>query len=220
MDGGVRVGQLDCYDATDGTRVFIWTDERFDILSWFVSTKDRPFKQLYQLYASAGPIAVGTPAATPEASGSPTGSGGSFPTAAEAALLSHIPDALQDTCDRADVAGVTAAIECGLTLGAGDVTVTYQQYPDAASMDSGYGDALTFMGVERGTGPCNGDWPGEAVYNISDAPAGHVACAEFGDTARFIAWTDDRLLIQGYAEGFSVTRDDLYQWWLNDSGPF
>lgn len=42
-------------DTEDPTRVFIWTDERFDIISWFVATPDRPFKTLDKLY-HAGPI--------------------------------------------------------------------------------------------------------------------------------------------------------------------
>ena len=30
---------------------------------------------------------------------------------------------------------------------------------------------------------------------------------------------DERLLIQGYAEGFGVTRKEVYDWWLTESGP-
>ena len=46
-----------------------------------------------------------------------------------------------------------------------------------------------------------------------------MACTQFGDAAQFMSWTDDRLLIHVYAEGFGVDKDDFYRWWLNDSGP-
>jgi hypothetical protein len=75
------------------------------------------------------------------------------------------------------------------------------------------------MQVERDTGPCSGDWPGEVTYTIGGETAGRVACTQFGDAAQFMSWTDDRLLIHVYAEGFGVDTDAFYQWWLNDSGP-
>jgi len=219
LDGGESVGQLACYDASDGTRVFIWTDERFDVLSWVISSQDRPFEQLYLQNAALGPVAV----EAPTSSASPGASDAPFPTDTEADLLSHLPEALVDTCNRADFAvsdAATAAVVCSASVGGGSVTVTYQSYADAADMDAGYNGNLSFMGVERGTGPCSGgEWPGEETYTIDEEPAGRVACAELGDFARFMSWTDERLLIHGYAEGFGVALDDLHQWWLDDSGP-
>ncbi len=223
MDGDERVGQLACYDADDGTRVFIWTDERFNVLSWFISTQERPLKQLFQLYQSVGPFAIADePVESPTPSAGPDASGAPFPTEAEADLLTHIPGALVDTCSRTDFAvsdAATAAVVCRASVGDGSITVTYQSYADAADMDTGYAGNLAFMAVERGAGSCSGDWPGEAGYSVNDEPAGRVACSEFGDTARFMSWTDERLDIHGYAEAFGLARDDLYQWWLNESGP-
>ncbi len=57
MADGEQVGQLACYTTDTGERVFIWTDERFDIIAWIVST-DATFPRLYRLYANAGPYAT------------------------------------------------------------------------------------------------------------------------------------------------------------------
>jgi len=65
MDGDAQVGQLACYDTEEPTRVFIWTDERFDIISWFISKPDRPFKALDRLYLEAGPIALAVSPSAP-----------------------------------------------------------------------------------------------------------------------------------------------------------
>lgn len=57
MAEGDRVGQLACYRTEAGERVFIWTDERFDIIAWIVSS-DATFTRLYRLYADAGPYST------------------------------------------------------------------------------------------------------------------------------------------------------------------
>lgn len=162
------------------------------------------------------------PSAGPDAPASPGTSQEPFPTAAEAALLEHIPSALRDTCSRTDFAVAeesTAAIVCSAVVGGSSVTITYQSYDDAEGMDAAYSGNLEFMSVDRDSGACSGEWPGEAAYNIDGEVAGRVGCSELGDFARFISWTDDRLLIHGYAEGFGVAKDAFHAWWLNESGP-
>ena len=160
--------------------------------------------------------------AGPDTSLSPAPTGDPFPTAAEAALLEHIPSALKITCSRTDFAVAeesTAAIVCSALVGDGSVTITYQRYDDAEGMDAAYSRNLEFMSVDRDSGACSGEWPAEASYSIDGEVAGRVGCSELGDIARFISWTDDRLLIHGYAEGFGVAKDAFYGWWLKESGP-
>lgn len=221
--GGEEAGRLVCTTPEDAPARFVWTHPETRILGTLAQV-DGDAAAAYDLWAVAGPR-PGEPVISPEPSSEPTvepsGSDGPFPTDLEAELLSHIPLALRDGCTRTDFRSPSsnAAIGCSTPLGDGSLTITYQSYDDADAMDEAYSNNLAFMQVERGAGPCSGEWPGEARYTIGGEAAGRVACSEFGDAARFISWTDDRLLIHVYAEGFDVARDAFYQWWLNESGP-
>lgn len=247
MDGDVQVGQLACYDTSDPTRVFIWTDERFDTMAWVVAQPGRSFADLNTLYLSAGPVPAGdgpiptpdpvivptpepTPAPTPEPTPEPTpgptsGPAGTIPPGlsdAQAELASHIPGAFVGTCAPTTInvdAAATAALLCAATVGEGSVSVTFQQFPDQDAMDTLYAKNLAFLGVTEGSGPCSGDWPAENTWNLDGTVTGRVACAEVGGFSRNMAWTDDRLQIAAFAETFDVAKEDLHQWWLDESGP-
>lgn len=245
LDGGVTVGQLACYDATDGSRVFIWTDDRFHQIAWFVAVQTRPFADLWAQYLSAGPVAIGgeaprptpaplpTPAPTvaPLPTPAPTGPAptpqpvGSIPpglTAEQAALAAHVPGSFVGSCRPTTInvdATASAALLCTVTVNGGDISVMYQQFPDQESMDAAYQDDVEYLGATRGSGACSGEWPAENTWSLGDQVAGRVACGEVGGLARSFAWTDDRLLISVVAETFEVSREDLHQWWINDSGP-
>jgi hypothetical protein len=221
--GDQEAGRLVCTTPVDGPALLIWTHPESRILGSLVQD-DGDAAAAYDLWTVAGPLPAEpgiSPKPSAEPSVEPSGSGGPFPTELEAELLSHIPPALRDGCGRTDFRSPTsnAAIGCSTPLGDGSLTITYQSYGDADAMDTAYSNNLSFMQVERDTGPCSGEWPGEGTYTIGGEAAGRVACSEFGDAARFMSWTDDRLLIHVYAEGFEVDRDAFYQWWLNDSGP-
>lgn len=219
LDGNDKVGQLSCYDAKDKTRVFMWTDDRWNILSWVVSSKPRNFKSMYKTARTSGPFVFAGSAPTP--SSAPTGD---FPSAAQAALLQHIPDNHRDACGAPDInlnEKAIAGIVCNIKVGDGQITVTYQQYANNDDLDGGYQANLDFMGITKGTGPCkDATWPGETTYDVGDQKeVGHVACQNFGDAVILMSWTDTRFEIQGYAEGFGVTQDDVYTWWHDQSGP-
>ena len=147
---------------------------------------------------------------------------GPFPSAGESELLGHVPDSFRETCGRATFAvspDALDAVACSTEAGGGTITVTYQTFADLAAMQAAYGLTLDFLGIEPGTGPCSGEWPGEGGYTVGDEHAGQVGCGELGGVAPIISWTDERLMIHGYAEGFDISTSDLYQWWLSDSGP-
>jgi hypothetical protein len=151
---------------------------------------------------------------------SPGASLGSFP--AEAELLGHVPESFRDSCERTDSSvheAALSAVVCSTTAGEGDLTVTYQIFPDLDTMNAAYDATLAFASITRDSGGCADAWPGEGSYTISDVPAGRVGCGVFGGVPAIISWTDERLLIHGYAEGFGVDQDPFYQWWLSDSGP-
>ena len=163
--------------------------------------------------AAAGEPLPAAPSPTPEPS---------FPTAAEADLIEHVPASFRDSCARSSFAQneeSLAAVGCVVPMGIGSATVTFQQLPDQAALQQLYENTLSFMGVTADSGPCGGEWPAEGTYTIGGEPAGRVGCALLGEIAAIISWTDERLLIHGYAEGFGVDRQQLYDWWLQDSGP-
>jgi hypothetical protein len=163
--------------------------------------------------AAAGEPMPAAPSPTPEPS---------FPSSEEAALIEHVPVSFRETCGRSTFGRsdqALAAVECLVEIGSGSVTVTFQQLPDQAAMTELYENTLSFLGVTADTGPCGGEWPAEGTYTIGGEPGGRVGCALLGELAAIISWTDERFLIHGYAEGFGVEGQQLYDWWLEDSGP-
>ncbi|MFN2484063.1 MAG: hypothetical protein ABR509_03895 [Candidatus Limnocylindria bacterium] len=162
------------------------------------------------------------PATVEETGAAETEPAEEFPSAQEEELLSHIPESLRADCSRSEFgAGVgIAAIGCGISAAGGDISVTYHLFDSPADMDEAYQSNLDFMGVERDAGSCEDAtaWPGEGAYTIGNEDAGRVACVDF-DIGYIISWTDDRLLIKGYAEGFDVGAQQFYEWWTTDSGP-
>ena len=162
------------------------------------------------------PTAAETPAEETD------GDDGGDLTADEQELLSHIPEDFRDDCGPSDFGSPEeslATIGCGIEEAAGEISITYNLFESSDDMNAAYDRTLEFLGVERDTGWCGDDWPGEAPYDIGDEEAGRAGCAEFTDVAHIISWTDERLLISGYAEGFEVDRDEFFQWWLEESGP-
>ena len=162
--------------------------------------------------ASGSPLPA-APSPTPEPS---------FPSEAETALLGHVPPTFRQTCERTDHAvsdEALAAVACTATVGEGSATVTYQQLADQDALTAIHERFMEVQGIAPDSGGCSGDWPAEGSYTISGEVAGRVACADIGGVALFMSWTDERLLIHGFAEGFETDRTALYEWWLTDSGP-
>lgn len=141
-----------------------------------------------------------------------------FPSPEEEHLLSHIPEEFRDECGETDfgVVGI-ATIGCGIEAAGGNISITYNEFETEEEMYESYENNLEFLRLERDTGACT-EWPGEEPYQIGGEEAGRVGCAELG-SALIITWTDDELLIKGYAEGFGVDREEFTQWWLEESGP-
>jgi hypothetical protein len=126
-------------------------------------------------------------------------------------LASHVPERFRDSCDPAPAGAATAAVDCTPLGERTPATARYYQFADQATMDadfSTYGEALQPR-----------DCPGGQTTWSSETSGGHVGC--FTDTlgSNYIVWTDDTLLILGYAETILVGPKGLYDWWLDDSGP-
>jgi hypothetical protein len=163
--------------------------------------------------ATSGSPLPAAPSPTPEPS---------FPSEAETALLGHVPASFRETCARTDYAvseDALAAVACTAVVGEGSATVTYQQLADQEALTRIHERFMEVQRVAPDSGACSGEWPAEGSYTIAGEEAGRVACADIGGVALFMSWTDDRLLIHGFAEGFDTDPATLYGWWLTESGP-
>ena len=163
--------------------------------------------------ARSGSPRAAAPSPTPEPS---------FPSEAETALLAHVPAGFRETCERTDHAvseEALAAVACTAAVGEGSATVTYQQLADQEAGSRIHERFMEVQGIAPDSGGCSGEWPAEASYTIGGEVAGRIACADIGGVALFLSWTDERLLIHAFAEGFDTDRSTLYGWGLTDSGP-
>ncbi|MGH3240169.1 MAG: hypothetical protein ACRDNL_07295, partial [Spirillospora sp.] len=145
-----------------------------------------------------------------------------FPTAAEKALMNHVPKATRQFCIRPDAdtvrqhsaGGAVAGIACHPD--GGPNTVLYYQFRDNAAMRRSFEDV-----DDDPSGNCLSDpaaFAGNAPYTRPGRGGGRLFCGLNEDDERFMSWTSDRLLIQGYA--FSI--DDpaaAVEWWRKDGIP-
>jgi hypothetical protein len=222
--GEVTAGRVACAVVSDFTagelESIAWTNDALRVEVLAQGYGDVTTQQMYDFWTGAGPISDGVlPSPAPS---TPVGSDGPFPTAAETALLSHVPASFSSTCTRYALGRpetAVAAIECPVPLDTGSMTVNYFQWPSAEEMAAAYDRNLQFIGITRDTGTCAGTWPAEGAYTLDEQPAGRVGCGALGGVAPMMAWTDDQLLISVLAEGFGAEQSAMYQWWLGDSGP-
>lgn len=145
-----------------------------------------------------------------------------FPTAAEARLLRHIPEASRKNCVRPspeqawqDIGAVSAVgVVCGRTSGA--KLVAYYQFKDAATMryafnSSGSSDGPTCTSLPE-------DFEAERPYSRG-GHTGVLRCGAVDGTGeRYLEWTDDKLAIAAYAYG-GAEPFVLIDWWTHDAGP-
>jgi hypothetical protein len=187
---------------------------------------------------AASPAGEGTPQATavpaagetlaPSQTPGSSPPAGSTPGTATDALLSHVPEALRESCTPgAFVAPALALVNC---THEGQISVIYSSYPDQASMTADYEAKVILAGIENSSGRCyhtNEDgtftattsrWPSENGYTVNDEPQGRYLCYELGLPS--IAWTDDGLYILGIASSSSGDVDRLVGFWVNEAGPF
>jgi hypothetical protein len=154
---------------------------------------------------------------------SPTGVGPSATPIGDpkAALLSHIPAAIADTCfvTSPDDPGVILAIGVCDADG-GDIRVSYFQYASHDSMFSAYSGFRLASQIEPDSGDCDdpASWPTENSYDIGDVAAGRLLCTEeLSETSLY--WTDDRLNILSQATHTKGNHERLIEFWTSESGP-
>lgn len=158
------------------------------------------------------------------ASPAPSPTGGAAPTPSgdpKAALLSHIPDGIADSCfvTTPDSESTIVAIALCEADG-GDIKVTYFQYATYDSMFLAYSGFRLASQIEPDSGDCDdpATWPTENNYNIEGVSAGRLLCTEeLSETSLY--WTDDRLNILSQATHTKGNHQRLINFWVRDSGP-
>ena len=170
------------------------------------------------------PPAVETPSLPPTSP--PLVETPSLPTSSPAGgdeqeLLSHVPTAIVDSCTSVPpIAPVLAAVVCFVTEAS--ISVNYALYPDAASMDASYAGSRQIFAADAGAESCEDadNWPAEYEYTIGGEPSGRVFCVDtFGLLQMY--WTDTRFNILSWASmAVDPSRDGLYAFWEQESGPY
>jgi hypothetical protein len=154
---------------------------------------------------------------------SPTGVAPSAPPNdhPKAALLSHIPPQIADSClvTAPDDPGAILAIAVCDADG-GDIRVTYFLYATYESMFSAYSGFRFASQIEPDSGDCDdpATWPTENSYQIGDVTVGRLLCTEeLSETSLY--WTDDRLNILSQATHTKGDHERLIEFWRRESGP-
>lgn len=136
------------------------------------------------------------------------------PTAAEAALLARVPDALRADCRPTTTLaeGADAGWDCAPA--AGDLVYGYASFPTPAARDA------YFDGIVRALGPtpdgdCATSSTGLGRFTRDDGTAGRLACAETGNTRAYY-WTVDGTSDLGAVLGLGDA--DLQTFW-ESAGP-
>jgi hypothetical protein len=143
-------------------------------------------------------------------------------TANDTALLAHVPEDFRDSCTPSvAVTPAMSSLNCNTGFERG-IYMSYTQYPDVTSMNAAYQFYVNAYGEGAGSDLCSNadNWPSEIGYTIDNEEAGRVLCSEFG-TLPAMFWTDENLNILTWMFGIGeVTRDDMYDFWSNEAGPF
>ncbi|MPZ79330.1 MAG: protein kinase [Actinophytocola sp.] len=208
----VDMGEMLCYPGERGAPMLEWTVEPLQVMARVTGSEPADVAEWWRrgLGISSGKIvAAANKRADP-----------AFPDERERALLEHIPRASQVNCMRPSAdqvrenAGDTevTAVTCGPTNGAG--AVYYYQFPDLASMNARYFDALGTSGPDCTTAPK--DFTGDAPYTLG-AASGRLGCAKPAGQL-FLTWTSNSLRIATFAyQGYDT--DYLLDWWRTEAGP-
>jgi hypothetical protein len=209
----VVIGGLQCHPGANSSLVMEWSVEPLLVLGKAIGVSATGLATWWTAYYAPP---TGTIAAAVAKQDSPP-----FPTAAESALLAHIPQASRDNCMRVSAAQArlnvgnypVTGVVCGPTIGA--PIVFYYQFANDTDMNAAYG--VPQPDGQDCTDPAN-SFNGEHSYNRA-GQTGRLECFTPDNTQdRDMQWTDDQLAIETFAfQGRDPAA--MLDWWTNDAGP-
>jgi serine/threonine-protein kinase len=163
---------------------------------------------------ATGDTTVETDTSTTDTGATDTGAtetASDFPNADEAALLAHVPETTRDLCEREDEDAKADEAIAGVACFRPKLTVFYDMFPDAASMNAYYDSQVSLAGATRDQGDCASAQVAEGTWTLGDQVEGRLLC--FTDDARIIVWTDERFNILGYIYRTEPNRPKAYRFW-------
>jgi hypothetical protein len=161
-------------------------------------------------------LAVGSVVGTAQAA--QTSHGSATPTAAERALLSHIPTPLRGTCIRTPASARARAAVASVLCRPNNRTLAYYESFRTQAATLAYYDAFRTTGrvARNQRGDCNVGRPHEGTWNRG---TGRVVCFKRGGKAYQI-WTHNRLRIAATAIRSDGNARALNTFWASaQSGP-
>jgi hypothetical protein len=211
---GVDVGTLTCWQG-EGAPVIEWTLDAALLMARMTGTDAETLDDAWRDHYGYGPPTSAVVEAVNAAADPP------FPTAAEAALLSLVPERTRVDCMRPAQWQIEsnvqnepqAAIVCGPVRGASQVF--YYQFKSAAEMNADYGAGLDISGPDCEDVP--EDFHGDAPYE-RDGATGRLGCGTSPNGNFWVVWSDDRHNVLAMAFNGTSTAMIL-DWWRYEAGP-
>jgi hypothetical protein len=131
-----------------------------------------------------------------------------------------VPESLRAGCLGLPVTAPLLAI-AGCTSADFGLLVNYQLYQDQAATQAAYDTLVALSQIEPGTGTCARpeSWPAEGGYSVGGAaPGGRLLCMLTAGVPT-LYWTSDAVPMLAIASRPDSDYDQLWQFWLTDSGP-
>jgi hypothetical protein len=148
---------------------------------------------------------------------------GTFPSAAEAAVLQYVPEGLRGACESVDKIYPTEieSVRCEPFNGP---RIDYTVFGNGLDMSQAYqGDVDSADPAPTENGQCAlGNY--EYTYTVNGEPAGRILCTTYvsartGETFRVIEWTNDELDVLAYASSPTMTWGQMVEFWRGSAGP-
>jgi hypothetical protein len=203
-------GRLACRPDDGGAPSLTWTADALSMMGIATGTDRAALVDWWGGYSSPqiGPLvtAINQQASPP------------FPTAAESAVLNHVPPSSRLYCVRPTTdqvsknVGSAQAVAVGCATANGPALTFYYQYADKNALVAAVGP---------GGGPdCLSNPPGflgSAHYTRPDGASGVLNCGINTAGRSYLDWSDERTGIRVAA--FSTDAAQLLSWWQFDAGP-
>jgi hypothetical protein len=133
-----------------------------------------------------------------------------------AALISHIPTALQGDCGEVTSfdGGVLVSVQC-INIPSVEGYSVYKQFDSLDNLNASYQGNVDYFGATTNAGSCQ-TGPSEGGYTIDGTPSGQLMCNTYDGIdpdGLILFWTNERMLIEGTLALYGGTFQDMYDIW-------